>query len=377
MNAGFRPAAAIGAAVLTAGLLGAAPTLAQPQHSAAPAIALTAADAQDIVIDFVRHAQTNPSGDVVAVATNGVPGFPLSALGQQQSLDTANLLFKELGGPGGVAGIFGGQEQRMIETADPFDKLENMTMVPMAGFNEVSGGVYAGAPPGSLGNIAYELTIFAWALGLRGVPMTGSNDWDGNQFEHNVTSAVNTIYADAIADPVTSANGQITDVVYSGGGLISAWPLMNVTNPDVAVFIPLLIETLTAGNANGFLSNAGVTEVRGNPTDGWTLVSFDGHAMPAYPGLLSELIVDLRNVVTAPQTAIYDITQAAINGGSTEIGAAVQAGLTDVGTAYLQFPGAVAGDIADAAQRLGAELAAGESFSDAFGSIIIGLVPEG
>ncbi len=361
-----------GAAVIGVGALAATPAPAPAPPDVRTAHILLAA--QDIVIDFVRHAQTNPSGDVVAVASNGVPGFPLSDLGQQQSVDVANKLFAELGGPNGVAGIFGGQEQRMIETATPFDTLEHMTMQPMAGFNEISGGMYAGAPPGSLGDILYELTVFAWALGLRSVPMTGSNDYNGNFFEANVNGAINTIYQDAIANGTVSANGHITDVVYSGGGLISAWPLMNVTNPDVAVFIPLLISTLTSGNANGFLSNAGVTEVEGNPQDGWTLVTFDGHPMPAYPGLLTELILDLRNLITAPQTAEYDLTQAVINGDTTGIETALTTGLHDIGTTLLQFPGTVIDDISDAVQRLSADITAGQSFSDAFGSVIIGLV---
>src|SRR5690625_2142954 len=204
--------------------------------------------------------------------------------------------------------------------------------------------------------------------------MTGSNDYNGNQFEDNVSSAINTIYHDALANGTVSDNGEITDVVYSGGGLISAWPLMNVNNPDVAVFIPLLIKTLTAGNANGFLANAGVTEIKGNPDDGWTLVTFDGHPMPAYPGLLTELILELRNLITAPQTAEYDLMQAVIDGDPTEIETAFTTGLQNIGTTLLQFPGAVADDISDAAQRLSTEVAGGESFSDAFGSIIIGLV---
>lgn len=378
MNMAFRLCLATGMA-LAGGLTATPPPTPATRHVQTADILLTsdAQDAalQDVVIDFVRHAQTNPSGDVVAVATNGVPGFPLSALGQQQSDDVANMLFTELGGPNGVAGIFGGQEQRMIETAAPFDTLEHMTMQPMAGFNEISGGDYAGAPPGSLGNILYELTIFSWALGLRGVPMTGSNDYNGNQFDDDVSSAINTIYHDAIANGTVSDNGEITDVVYSGGGLISSWPLMNVNNPDVAVFIPLLISTLTNGNANGFLSNAGVTEIEGNPEDGWTLVMFDGHPMPAYPGLLTELIVDVRNLITAPQTAQYELMQAVINSDPTEIQAVLTAGLQNVATTLLQFPGAVIDDISDAVQRLGAEIAAGESFSDAFGSVIIGLAP--
>lgn len=372
MNSALRPCAAAGIALVGAGLIAANPMTALPPGVHSADVHLTA-DEQDIVIDFVRHAQTNPSGDVVAVATNGVPGFPLSDTGQEQSVEVANLLFKELGGPNGVAGIFGGQEQRMIETADPFDKLEHMTMQPMSGFNEISGGIYAGAPPSSPGDILYELTVFAWALGLRSVPMTGSNDYNGNWFEENVNNAVNTIYHDALANPVVSANGQITDVVYSGGGLISGWPLMNVNNPDVAVFIPILIKTLAAGNANGFLANAGVTEVEGNPTDGWTMLTFDGQPMPAYPGLLTELILDLRDVIVAPQTAQWDVMQAVINGDPTAIMHALVTGLHDVVTTDVQFPVSVISDIAEATQKLVADVAAGESFADAFGSAIIGL----
>lgn len=372
MSAALRPVAAVGVALAAVGIIAVTPVPVSLPNAHTADIQLAAGE-EDIVIDFVRHAQTNPSGDVVAVASNGVPGFPLSDLGQQQSVEVANLLFKGLGGPSGVAGIFGGQEQRMIETADPFDKLEQMTMQPMAGFNEISGGIYAGAPPSSPGDILYELTVFAWALGLRSVPMTGSNDYNGNQFEENVNNAVSTIYNDAMANPVVSANGQITDVVYSGGGLISGWPLMNVNNPDVAVFIPILIQTLAAGNANGFLANAGVTEIEGNPTDGWTMLTFDGQPMPAYPGLLTELILDLRNVIVAPQTAGWDLVQAVINGDPTTIEHALLTGLQNVVTADTQFPGSVIIDIADAAQKFATDVAAGESFSDAFGSVIIGL----
>lgn len=130
---------------------------------------------------------------------------------------------------------------------------------------------------------------------------------------------------------------------------------------------------MAAGNANGFLANAGITEIKGNPVDGWTLVTFDGRPIPAYPGLLTELIVDLRNVATAPQTGSYDLLQAVINGDPTAIGNALQTGLQNIGTTMAQFPGAVANDISDAVQRLSADVAAGATFSDAFGSDIIGL----
>lgn len=154
----LRTFAAAGAALIGAGVIVVTPVTAPPPDVHVPDIQLTS-DEQDIVIDFVRHAQTNPPGDVVAVASNGVPGFALSDLGEQQSVAVANKLFEELGGPNGVTGIFGGQEQRMIETAAPFDTLEHMVMQPIA----------------------------------------GSNDYNGNQFDEVVGNAINTIYHDAPA----------------------------------------------------------------------------------------------------------------------------------------------------------------------------------
>lgn len=81
------------------------------------------------------------------------------------------------------------------------------------------------------------------------------------------------------------------------------------------------------------------------------MLTFDGPPMPAYPGLLTELILDLRNVIVAPQTAGWNLMQAVVNGDPTTIGQTLLTGLQNVGTADPQFPVSVA---------------AGESFSDAF-----------
>ena len=53
---------------------------------------------------------------------------------------------------------------------------------------------------------------------------------------------------------------------------------MNVKNPDFSV---LLNEVEKTG---GFLANTGQVVVQGDPTDGWTLVSYDGTTVPADPG---------------------------------------------------------------------------------------------
>jgi hypothetical protein len=75
----------------------------------------------------------------------------------------------------------------------------------------------------------------------------------------------------------------------------------------------------------------------------------------------------LRSADSQPQCA------AALAGDPATAGDALQAGLQNVGDAIVGFPGAVTDDIVAAVQNLGADVAAGESFGDAFGSTILGL----
>ena len=69
---------------------------------------------------------------------------------------------------------------------------------------------------------------------------------------------------------------------------------MNVDNPD-----PLLILTHPPGNT-------AIVVVTGNPTDGWTLVSWDGIAVDPNPGLPKKLFVGVRDRIVAPQEATAD-----------------------------------------------------------------------
>lgn len=362
--------ALIGAGVVT--------PMAAPSDS--PQIWLTAAGAQDIVIDFVEHGvvtddvppdQPNPT-----IGVSGLPpGTPLNDQGLQEAQNVGQLLFDQLGGPHGVAGIFAGIDTRMAQTVAPFAQLEQMPTQILPGLDEVDGGQYAGYSQSSPAGILFDLALLAWAFGLRDVRMPGSVDFNGTVFQQIANGAVTTMYADAMANPVVSDTGNITTVAGSGEAAISGWVLMNVKNPDLAFFLPRFYQSLVTGDAGGsFLHNGGVVEVQGNPIDGWTLVSWAGQDVPADPGLLTELLVDVRNVIAAPQTAGYEVLQAALSGDTTAIGDAVQTGLGSIATVLAQFPGAVAGDIASELQHLAADLAAGESFSDAFGSAILGLV---
>ena len=106
---------------------------------------------------------------------------------------------------------------------------------------------------------------------------------------------------------------------------------MNVNNPDFSVLLQEVEKT------GGFLPNTGQVVIEGSPGD-WTLVSYDGVAVPQDPGLGTELFVDFRNLIEAPQFAGYDIYEALLTGNSATIDAAIQTGVSQVDTALSQFP---------------------------------------
>ncbi len=363
---------AAGVALAGAGVIAVTPATTPLSDAHVRDIQLTAGE-EDIVIDLVRHGKTVSTG---VVAGNVLPGSPLSDLGQEEATDVGHQLANQLGSPDAVAGIFEGQNIRMAETAAPFAMLEQMTPQIFSGFNEIGGGIYAGDPYSGPGGILYDLTLLAWAFGLDFVPMPGSVDFNGIAFEESFSNAVQTMYGDAVANPVVSANGQITDVAFSGEAAISTWTLLNVKNPDLAIFLPRFADAVTSPEEHPFLSNAGVVDIEGNPTEGWTLVSFDGQPIPQDPGLLTQLIVDVRDLITPPQVATYNVIEAALTGDPTTIQDALQTGLQSVGAAIVQFPESVINDIVYAVQNLGADVAAGDSAAtlvDAFGSLVLGL----
>ena len=96
------------------------------------------------------------------------------------------------------------------------------------GLHEVQAGILEGATQNSgIPRIFYALVPVTWTLGLYGVPMIGSPDATGANFQSRFNGAVNTMYADGGANPVA----------FSHGMSIMAWTLMNVKNPDISLML--------------------------------------------------------------------------------------------------------------------------------------------
>jgi broad specificity phosphatase PhoE len=286
------------------------------------------ADDGSIVLDFVRHGE---SGDMTAINTL-VPGPDLTDTGEQQATD----LVKVLSGSG-IDEIYASTMVRSQETATPLAEALGLPIHDLAQLNEIDAGIFEGMPVNvgdiPLGGALYLLAPALWTLGLDFVPELGSTDANGIVFEQRVDEAVQTIYAGSSAGD--------TDAVFSHEGTIAIWTLMNVNNPD----FPLVLNELFS--TGELLPYTGQVVVDGSPGD-WTLVSWDGTPVPQDPGLATDLFVDFRSLIEAPQFAAYDIYQALLGGNSATIDSAIQAGFSQVDTALAQLPVAVFDDIVTA-----------------------------
>jgi broad specificity phosphatase PhoE len=356
MNVAFRPCVITSVALVGASVICMAPGRASVPAVDVPDVRLIA-DEEPITLDLVRHGETVGSNSIVA---SDLPGPPLDETGQQQAQALATLLAPQ----GPYAGIYAGENIRMPETVQPLADQLGMDVQQLPGLDEISPGVYNHVPPESPAGILYFATLASWVLGLDSVQMPGSDDFNGVAFDENFSNAVQTIY-----DNTVSEGGPTIDVAASGGAAITIWTLMNVNNPDLPTLVNLFLDQLSSGKGVEPLPEGGIVVVRGDPEDGWTLVSFNGHPFPQDPGLLTELFVDVRNVITAPQIAEYHIFEALLGGDPTTIGNAIQAGVENVGKALLQFPGSVINDIVGELED-GAGGTAGQATDDTVGSLI-------
>lgn len=266
------------------------------------AIQLTSS-AADITIDFVRHAQSVDNAEDILGTTP--PGAPLTELGQQQAGAVAPLI--QAAFPNGIDAIYTSELIRTQETAQPLVDLLGISPQALSGLDEVNAGFLEGASLNTFTQIAYVLPQLMWVLGLYFVPMLGSSiDPNGMAFQDRVSDAVQGIYHATTADP----DQPTTSVAFSSAGAIAAWTLMNVKNPDFGLALNDLIES------HAPVPNAGQVVIEGSPQDGWTLVSWNGTEVIQDPDLLTSLFVGFRNLITAPQMALWHLWEDLFGGGS-------------------------------------------------------------
>ncbi len=310
----------VGIALAGAGIVTATPVAAPPSAHAFD-IALTA---DDITLDLVRHGQS--TDDVNNILGTMPPGAHLTELGETQAAQVAADIQREF--PDGIAGIYASELVRTQETMAPLAQALGLDVQVLPDLNEIPAGLLEGNPRDLLTEAAFFLPMASWILGNLFVTEPGT-DYNGVVFDDQVDQAVQMMYDNTIADDGTTA------VASSSGGDIAIWILMNVKNPDIWPILQTVLEN------GGPPPNGGEAILEGNPTDGWTLVSWDGIAVPATPDLITGLLVDVRNVITAPQIALWHLWEAIQGGDQADISAALQTGFNDVIAAYAAFPQSV------------------------------------
>lgn len=338
---------AIGVVLLGAGLI--APIATQPHALVIPDVALTA---QDIVLDIVRHAEDEAPANARVPFSPEFPGAGISDHGQQQAADTANQIYADVGGPGHVAGLFSGPDTDAQDTAAPFAALQGMDPQILNGLVEVDGGIFANQPVLSLGGIYYDVAVVLWMLGLvNAFQIPGADEYSGVVVDDNYTAAVNAMYAGALDNPVVGDDGNITELAYSSEASMMIWTMLNVQNPDPMALVNTLIASLAGGGTPALVPNAGLIQVEGNPTDGWTLVSWAGQDVPENPGVLGDAFLIWRDLALPPQVAFAHLLDAVAAGDSAGLAAAFSDGLTSIFAALESVP--------DTVNNLFADLAAG------------------
>ncbi|MGH3967904.1 MAG: histidine phosphatase family protein [Mycobacterium sp.] len=339
---------------ITAGvvLVGASVIAATPVTAPAPGVRVLdsqlTAD-EDMILDLVRHGQS--ADNVAGIIGTTPPGAALTTEGATQAAYLASPDNPQaLDAPSSYDGIYASDFIRTQETAADWLSAAGAPTTPvtdLSGLDEINAGFLDGTQETELNGLLYLAAPLAWIFGQYWVPELGSTiNPNGAAFEESFSGAVQTIYDASGA----TTNGDLTDVAFSHELAIMTWVMMNVKNPDFQILLNGL-------ESSGFLSNTGQVVVDGNPTDGWTLVSWDGTAVPQDPGLATELFVDYRDLITAPQLAGYNIYEAILVGDPTTITNALQTGVDQVGAALVQFPESVYTDIVDAIQNLSTSLA--------------------
>jgi broad specificity phosphatase PhoE len=220
-------------ALLTAATLLVAPVGAPP--------AAHAADHHTIVLTFIRHAQS--AANAAGVIDSSVPGPDIIPFGFGQAADAANQLSVNR-----YDGVYASTMVRTQETAAPLSQALDEPVTVLPGLREIEAGQNEGLPEATAPRFPAPS---AWLHGDRSARIPGSVT--GVEFQSRFNEAVKTIYD----------SGETNPVAFSHGLAILYWVLMTVTNPDLSL-------------ANDPLPNTAHVVVTGNPTDGWTLVNWNG-----------------------------------------------------------------------------------------------------
>ena len=242
------------------------------------ATAIPAAAADLMRVTFIRHGQSygNLSGNI----DTSTPGPVLTDLGTQQAEAVAKAL-----GDNNYDGIYASEMVRTQLTAAPMSQYLGLPIRVLPGIQEIEAGIFEGTPEASAAS-GYGGVLIKWATGIPpyGIPQDKSivmpgTTLDGYQFDARMRAGLQTIYD----------NGDRNAAVFSHGGAIMFWTLMNVTNLTIAEKFNLI-----ASGAS--LSNTDSVVIEGNNEDGWTLVRWKDQQFAPEPTFWNQVKLQNRTL---------------------------------------------------------------------------------
>jgi broad specificity phosphatase PhoE len=200
--------------------------------------------ARSITLTFVRNAQSQANAD--GIIETGVPGPGLSSDGKGQAQQLVHQIVHK-----DVDSIYSSGAAEAQETAAPLASELGKQVEILPGLAPINAGWYNGKPE-SMASSTYMLAPADWINGDVQNKIPGSTD--GKDFNEQFTKAIKKIYDGGHSKPL----------VISQGTAIMTWTLMNVKNPKTSLL-----------NSHP-LPNLGRVVITGNPTNGWTVLDWDG-----------------------------------------------------------------------------------------------------
>lgn len=346
---------------------------------------ITAWAATSITLTWVRHGQSVEN--VYSILGSVAPGPDLSncavsstpCVDQPDAVPGPNIL------PGFTQTAPGGRQQaqalvqRLIDTGLPYDAIYASTVIrtqqtaqPYSDYSGLAITVLDGLREVRAGADENAITTFkdgafvdpkmanyvgvqdAWRSGWALEPMpqdpnpvdtnpaTNQNgDLNGLVFNDRTNVAIEKIYWDEMNKYPTftadALNPDANPLAFSHNGTVATWVMMNVLNPPSLAYI-----------TENQLGNAQTAVVVGNPTDGWTLLSWNGVAVDPVPSLGTRFFVTFRDYGFVVQRSIWNVQVAQQTGDFGQVLQAIGTGLVQDAIATVALPGQLLGDVANA-----------------------------
>jgi broad specificity phosphatase PhoE len=196
---------------------------------------------------LVRHGQT--SSNVGGLLDTAEPGADLTDLGREQAAALPGALGEEP-----IDLIVASTLVRTQQTARPLATATGLETLVRPGAREIRAGDLE--MRGDMGSVrTYLGTIFEWSAGNLDVRVPGGES--GAEFFAR--------YDEVVAE--VAATGVSTAVVVSHGAAIRSWVAARTDNVSIE------------HAATNPVTNTGAVVVEGSPGEGWTTLTWEGHAL--------------------------------------------------------------------------------------------------